>query len=240
MRLTFLGTRGNIEEKSRLHRRHSALLVETDAGRSLFDCGGDWSGRLDQIAPDVIFVTHAHPDHADALKRGAPCPVYASTEAWRLMAGYPIKHKRSIGTDRPVRIAGLSVRAFSAVHSLRAPAVAYRVTADGAVFLYAPDIIDIVDHDRALAGVQLYIGDGASPTRPLVRRHDSTLFGHTTIRAQIGWCAKAGIAESVFTHCGAQIVRADPRKMNAEIRGMGEAAGVHARLARDGLVLDLP
>jgi ribonuclease BN (tRNA processing enzyme) len=240
MQLTFLGTRGNIEETSRLHRRHSALMVETRTGRALFDCGEDWTGRIKALAPDVIFVTHAHPDHAAGLKQGAPCPVYATPETWALLATYPVRDKRVISMNRAARKAGLNVRAFALVHSLRAPAVGYRVAADGAVFFYAPDVVDIVRRSRALAGVDLYIGDGASPTRPLVRRHDGALFGHTTIRAQLGWCKKAQVPDAIFTHCGAQIVRADGRRMSAEIRRMGEAAGVSARLARDGLKISLP
>jgi ribonuclease BN (tRNA processing enzyme) len=240
MRLTFLGTRGNIEETSRLHRRHSALMVETRTGRALFDCGEDWTGRIKALAPDVIFVTHAHPDHAAGLRQGAPCPVYATPETWALLATYPVPDKRVISPNRAVRKAGLHIRAFALVHSLRAPTVGYRVAADGAAFFYAPDIIDIARREQALAGVDLYIGDAASPARPLVRRHDGALFGHTTIRAQLGWCAKAHVAQALFTHCGAQIVRADARRMNAEIRRLGKAVGISARLARDGLKIRLP
>jgi phosphoribosyl 1,2-cyclic phosphodiesterase len=239
MRLTFVGTRGYIEERSRLHRRHSALLVETRFGRALFDCGEDWMGRIEAIAPDVIFITHAHPDHAAGLRAGASCPVYATAETWALLAGFPVREKRVL-TDRTVRRAGLSVRAFGLIHSLRAPAVGFRVAADGAVFFYAPDIVDILDRKRALSGVDLYVGDGASPTRPLVRRHGGSLFGHTTIRAQLGWCAEARIAQAIFTHCGAQIVRADGRRIGAHIRRLGRAQGVNARLAHDGLQITLP
>lgn len=240
MRLTFLGTRGNIEEKSRLHRRHSALMVETRSARVLFDCGGDWIQRVSALAPDVIFITHAHPDHAQGLKNGAPCPVYATTETWALLELYPVAEKRIIRHERPVRARGLSVRAFALVHSLRAPAVGYRVAGEGASFFYAPDVVDIVQRRKALAGVDLYIGDGASPKRPLVRCRGGALFGHTTIRAQLGWCRQSGVSQAIFTHCGAQIVRADARTIGAEIRRMGIDLGVRTRLAHDGLKISLP
>jgi hypothetical protein len=150
-----------------------------------------------------------------------------------------VRERRNLG-DRPVRRAGLHVRAFPLIHSLRAPAVGFRVAAGGAVFFYAPDVVDIVDRRRALQGVDLYIGDGASPSRPLVRRRHGARFGHTTIRAQLGWCAQAGVAEALFTHCGSQIVRADGRRIGAEIRRLGDAVGVNARLAHDGLQIALP
>ena len=240
MNLTFLGTRGNIEARSRLHRRHSALMVKTERGRVMFDCGADWTERVFALAPDAIFVTHAHPDHAEGLQFGAPCPVYASAEAWRLLSAYPIAAPRTVHPKRLVREIGLSIRAYPLVHSLLAPAVGYRVEGDGAAFFYAPDVVAIIDPEAALRGVDLYIGDGATPTRPLVRRRDGALFGHTTIRAQIGWCAKAGVPAAVFTHCGTQIVNADGRTAAARIRRMGREQGVLARIAADGLELSFP
>jgi phosphoribosyl 1,2-cyclic phosphodiesterase len=241
VKLTFLGTRGYRKVSSRAHRRHSALMAETPRGRVMFDCGADWAERVFGLAPDAIFITHAHPDHADGLRRGAPCPVYATAETWELLTELPITEGRTIGPERAVGACGLAVRAFPVIHSLRAPAVGYRVEGGGgAALFYAPDIVAIVDPASALQGVSLYIGDGASPSRPLVRRRDGALFGHTTIRAQIGWCAKAGVPTAIFTHCGAQIITMDGRAAAALVRRMGAGKGVRARLARDGLTLAFP
>jgi phosphoribosyl 1,2-cyclic phosphodiesterase len=240
MQLIFLGTRGNIDIRSRLHRRHSALMMKTERGQVMFDCGADWIKRVFALAPDAIFLTHAHPDHADGLKAGAPCPVHASAETWDLLSHYPIESRRTIRPERRVRECGLSIRAFTLIHSLLAPAVGYHVEGEGAAFFYAPDIVAIVDPKAALKGVRLYIGDGASPTRPIVRRRDGSPFGHTTVRAQIAWCAQAGVPEAIFTHCGRQIVGADGRTVAARIRRMGEEKGVRARIATDGLTLSFP
>ena len=67
MRLTFLGTRGEIKVRSRLHRLHSALLVEKDDARIVVDCGADWLRRLRPIAPTAIMLTHAQADYAAGL-----------------------------------------------------------------------------------------------------------------------------------------------------------------------------
>ena len=72
LELKFLGTRGEIEVRSRRHQRHSALLIEHNNARIMIDCGADWLGRLDIVAPTAIVLTHAHLDHAGGLAKGAP------------------------------------------------------------------------------------------------------------------------------------------------------------------------
>jgi ribonuclease BN (tRNA processing enzyme) len=240
MKLTFLGTRGNIEARSRLHRRHSALMVKTERGRIMFDCGADWVERVFALEPDIIFITHAHPDHAAGLQLGAPCPVYASAETWRLISAYPIAIRRMILPKQPAHEGGLSIRGYPLIHSLLAPAVGYRVEGGGAAFFYAPDVVSIVDAETALEGVTLYIGDGAALARPIVRKRAGAAVGHTTIRTQVGWCAKAGVPRAIFTHCGTQIVTEDGRTAAARVRRIGKDKGVPARVATDGLELSFP
>jgi phosphoribosyl 1,2-cyclic phosphodiesterase len=82
MKLTFLGTRGEIDARSRRHRMHTSLLVAYRSANVMIDCGLDWLGKLKCVDPGAIVFTHAHPDHAWGLKRGAPCPVYATEKTW--------------------------------------------------------------------------------------------------------------------------------------------------------------
>jgi len=205
----------------------------------MIDCGADWRGQASGIAPGAILLTHAHPDHAEGLRRGAPCPVYATGDTWAAIDDFPIVERRLISCRRSVQICGYKVRAYRLVHSLLAPAVGYRIEADGTAFFYAPDIVAIEDGPGVLHGVSLYVGDGSSISRPLVRRRNGALFGHTTIRAQIGWCAKAGVPEAIFTHCGTEIMRMDARAAAAKIRRLGLESGVRANIATDGATIDL-
>jgi phosphoribosyl 1,2-cyclic phosphodiesterase len=239
MRLTFLGKRANTKLAMRRHRRHSALLVRRGRARVMIDCGADWLGRIERLNPHAIVITHAHPDHASALKAGAPCPVYATKESWRGMAGYPIARRCVIAPRHAIDIAGIVFEAFALDHSVRAPAVGYRVSAGGHSFFYAPDVVAIRDHAAALAGVDLYIGDGSAMTRPIVRRHGSAAFGHTTVRAQLDWCAEAGVRRVVFTHCGKEVMAADERRVSATLRTMARTRGASARFAYDGLEMAL-
>jgi glyoxylase-like metal-dependent hydrolase (beta-lactamase superfamily II) len=68
MTLTFLGTRGYIDARTRRHRMHTALLVTRRRRRVMIDCGEDWAPRVGRLRPQAILVTHAHPDHTGGLR----------------------------------------------------------------------------------------------------------------------------------------------------------------------------
>lgn len=237
MKLTFLGTRGYIGSCSPEHRRHSSLLVAYRGTRLMIDCGEDWLGRLDAIAPQAVLVTHAHPDHAFGLKEGAACPVYASEDCWSGLQGFPIAERRDFAAREPFKVGAIRVEAFPVIHSIRAPAVGYRIEAGGRTIFYVPDVIDIQSRAEALFGIHLYIGDGASLTRPLVRRWEGRIFGHTTVRAQLGWCREAAVRRAIFTHCGRQVVEGHRSLVESEVHELGRDCGVEASLAFDGLSL---
>ncbi len=238
--LIFIGTRGNTEKRSRRHRRHSALLVRHAGTSVLIDCGADWLRRIPLPAPAAILLTHAHPDHAQGLADGAPCPVFATAETWGLLKAYPMADKRIVRAHEPLRVGGLTFKAFPVAHSIRAPAVGYRVSRGCTSFFYVPDVVAIRDRRRALRGVALYIGDGATISRPMIRRRQATLIGHTPIRTQLGWCEKEGVRRAIFTHCGTQIVAGNARHLDRRVRDLGRARGIVAQIAYDGLRLALP
>ena len=237
--LTFLGTRGEIDIASRIHRRHSALLITRGASRVMIDCGTDWRGRLKFLAPDAILLTHAHPDHAEGLRDGAPCPVYATRATFVRLRRFPIGERRIIVPRRPFRIAGMQFEAFPVAHSLRAPAVGFRITTARSHCFYVPDVVAIKGRSAALRGVGLYIGDGASLRRPILRQRDGKPIGHSAIVTQLGWCRREGVRRAIFTHCGSGIVRSEATSARAAVRSLGHASGVDARLAHDGLKIDL-
>jgi glyoxylase-like metal-dependent hydrolase (beta-lactamase superfamily II) len=94
VRLRFLGTRGEIEARTRRHRRHSSLLVGYRRRDVMIDCGLDWRDELGRLRPGAIVLTHAHhPGHAAGLRDGAPCPVYATEETWSAIERHPIAER---------------------------------------------------------------------------------------------------------------------------------------------------
>ena len=205
----------------------------------MIDCGADWLKALRSVSPNAIVLTHAHDDHAAGLAGGAPCPVYATAETWARIARFPIEDRRVVEARVPFAIGGVGFEAFQVEHSLVAPAVGYRVSKDGASLFYVPDLAAICQQREALSDVALYVGDGATVVRSMVRRRDHVLIGHASIATQLAWCEQAGVTRAIFTHCGSGIVRSDARKIAARIGDLGKVHGVEASVAYDGLTLKL-
>lgn len=206
----------------------------------MVDRGRDWLTLPATVHPDAIVLTHAHLDHAGGLAGGADCPVFATRETLELLARWPIAARRIVEPRVPFRLGALRFEAFALEHSLRAPTVGYRIaTSRGAVF-YCPDVALIRERHAALGGLALYIGDGASVLRSMVRRVGAHSIGHAPIRDQLDWCAAEGVRSAIFTHCGSGIVRSPGREASALVHKLGEKHSVAARLAFDGLSLPLP
>jgi phosphoribosyl 1,2-cyclic phosphodiesterase len=191
------------------------------------------------VDPSAIVLTHAHPDHAWGLKRGAPCPVYAPHKTWQELQHYPITDRHLIKERAPTKICGITFEVFPVEHSMLSPAVGYRVSAGRARIFYAPDLIFIHERKAALDGVQLYIGDGATVARSFIRKRGKALIGHSPVRTQLTWCQKEGVPRAIITHCGSEIVGGDERKLSAKLLDMAAERGLEAHIAYDGMKLKL-
>jgi len=219
---------------------HTSLEVSYCGHALMLDCGADWLHRIRRMRPEAIVLTHAHPDHAWGLKKGSPCPVYATSDTWRSLGNFPISGRVLIQARSSFQIHGIKLEAFPVAHSIRAPAVGYRITAGRSSIFYVPDLVYIYDRHEALSGIRLYIGDGAALRRPIVRKRNGSLVGHAAVRTQLSWCAGEGVKNVVITHCGSQIVGMDSRIANRLVSDLGHKWGVLAQIAFDGLEIALP
>ncbi len=241
MRLHFYGTKGYVEESSPSHTGHSAFTIEADGFRLLCDFGENQKGLLKKIRPDAIFVSHAHPDHSWGLQEGTRTPVYASAITHELTAEMPAAERTVLEPGRRVRVGPFRLTAIPVVHSVRCPGVAARIEVSGRILVYSGDIVTFDTPAEALADAWLYVGDGSSLTASLVRRHPSgKLVGHTTVRAQLGWLAKAGVSRAVFSHFGTGPIELGDDALSAALSTLAaeRAPGCEVFAARDGLTLD--
>ena len=241
MKILFLGTRGGIRAKSPLHQRHTVTVITYRGTRVAIDCGLDWLNHMDIIHPDAIVITHAHEDHVDGLRNGAPCPVYATAASAKRLKQFPIKDGIVVKYREPFAIGHLIFEAFFVKHSFRAPAVGYRITAGSTTIFCVHDLLAIKNRTEALHDIQLYIGDGAALTRPILRyTKENQPFGHTSIDEQLKWCKKAHVPRAVFTHCGSHIVKDDLHAtVAAKVVNLGSLYGVEASIAHDDLKITL-
>jgi hypothetical protein len=112
----------------------------------MIDCGADWLGKFQSVFPCIV-LTHGHDDHAKGLANGAPCPDYATAETWELISKYTLTDRRIMLPRTPLPIDELIFAAFPVDHSLRAPAVGYRMTAGRYSFFYVPDDVSDAGHE---------------------------------------------------------------------------------------------
>jgi Predicted exonuclease of the beta-lactamase fold involved in RNA processing len=207
-KLIFLGTKGEIEEETPVHRFHSSLIIESGETRVLIDYGLLRQRSLDDIAPDAVLITHAHPDHYSWLKEDiqSGIPVYCTQETLDYGKFKP-ENARVVIPMKQFRIGGVRCSAYRVIHSIRCPAVGWKLGMEGKTLVYNSDLVDIEDKDSVLEGVDYYIGDGSAVRANLVRRRGDVLFGHTRVITQVHWCQKFGIKNIIFTHLGKETLR---------------------------------
>lgn len=220
------------------HRRHSALLVARSDVRIMIDCGADWVGaaRLYRAHRDRAYACPCRPCRRPCSGRALPSLCYQRDAAVTAPPSYSrfIRDRREMPLNKSVTIGGLRFKAYRVQHSIRAPAVGYRVSAKAGCFFYLPDVAGLPNASAALRGIDLFIGDGATIRRSMVRMKAGTLIGHAPMTAQLDWCAKAHVRRAIFTHCGSPIVCGDPTALGATIQDLGRERGIDTCVASDG------
>lgn len=245
MKLVFMGTRGNINARTDQHQNHSSMKVSYYDTEIVIDCGEDWSDDVVNWHLDAIILTHAHPDHAFGLKGGSPYPVYATQDTWDNLDNFEIEDPITITEREPFQIAEssdhpLEIKAFPVLHSTRAPAVGYRIKAGSSEIFYVPDVAWIKDRENAMKDIDIYIGDGATIKKSMVRKPGEIIIGHVPIQTQLTWCKKMGVRNAIFTHLGSQIVEGDHGDVLKQIRSMAEERNLEkVQIANDGMTIIL-
>jgi ribonuclease BN (tRNA processing enzyme) len=239
MKLTFHGTRGYVDASSPSHEGHSAFTIEEEGFRLLCDFGENRKGMLSSIGPDAIVVSHAHPDHAWGLAEGTDAPVFASAETHDLLSEFPLTRRVRITPGKKKRAGPFRIALFPVLHSTRCPATAALLETQHARVLYSGDVVAFPEPEQAFPGVDLYVGDGSTLERSLVRRlAGGVLVGHTTVRAQLGWLDRFGVRRAIFSHFGTDPIAMGDDRLGENVRRLAEekAPRCDASIASDGAV----
>jgi len=237
MNLTFHGTRGYVDASSPSHQGHSAFTIEEDGFRLLCDFGENRKGMLSSIRPDGIVVSHGHPDHAWGLEEGTDAPVFASAETHDLLAEFPLARRRRMSAGVTRRAGPFRITLFPVLHSIRCPGSAALLETKHARVLYSGDVVAFPEPEKAFPGVDLYVGDGSTLTRSLVRRlAGGVLVGHTTVRAQLGWLDRFGVGRAIFSHFGKEPIGMGDEALAESVQKLAgeKAPRCDASIASDG------
>jgi len=243
MIIEFPGTKGEIEESSSSHKYHSSLIVRERNTDVLVDFGVNYNPRLMEAVNgfSYILITHAHPDHyiwTVEKENRITIPVCLTIETLNYGKYYPLNY-RIIESGKEYILKNFKITAYDVMHSLRCPAVAYKIKGARSVVLYAPDILDFEDDkEKVLNGVDLFIADGSSLNINMARRSGDKLFGHAKVKTIAGWCKKYGVKELIITHCGKQIVTMDESELAEKLKEYSEGK-INIRVAHDEWVIKL-
>ncbi len=225
MRITILGTRGEIEQTAPYHSRHSGILID---GSLMVDLGE--REFLDR-SPKAVLITHLHPDHAYFVRAGAERPP----------AGLPVfapEVFRDYGVtvlDEPKTIAGYDVSPVPSHHSLKVRSQAYVIAQGSTKILYTGDLVWINKEFHPLfEGLDLVITEASYFRKGgLIIRDKATgqIYGHTGLPDLVR-IFKAYCRRFVLVHFGGWFYKDIPRA-RAAIRELGRANGVVLVPGRD-------
>ncbi len=240
MKITFLGTRGYIKLQNKSHKMHTATIFSYKNKSVLVDFGENWIDKREILdGVDNIVLTHAHKDHAYGLEKGVFCPVYAKAATWGLIKHFPIekKYRKVIKKQKPFKVSNMVFEPFEVEHSLLCPAIGFKITAGSIKVFYVPDVLWIKNREEAFSDISVYIGDGATISRNMVRRDKKSnkIFGHANIKTQLTWCNKESVEKMIVTHCGSDIVKIGDRKAKEKIQKLADEKGVEVTIAYDAM-----
>lgn len=221
--------------KNRRTRACLALILEGKV--ILFDAGPDIRCQLKRygLRPDVVFVTHAHPDADYGLRYLKNInPVRDGSEVHQA-SYYGVKvYSEKLGNIRPnssIEIFGVRIFAFRATHSRIAPFLGYKVflpAKNSPVFknfVYLTDMASLSGIAKLVKDCDILFADGS-----ILKRN---LSGHLAILEQLKFYKRWQLKRVIFTHIGHRTLP------HEELSKFLKARYKKAEVAYDGMTIKL-
>jgi ribonuclease BN (tRNA processing enzyme) len=226
MKITTLGTRGEIPKSDRRHRKHSGVLIDDNI---LLDLGERVFLRH---RPRAIFITHLHPDHAVFVREAVhiSAPIYAPERG---------RHELRV-IAKPLSIGPYRIRPIPTRHAVLVKSCAYLVERNDERVLYTGDIVGMDRKHRKTLGTLDCVITEASFLRKggLVRRHPQSgkLYGHAGIPDLIR-LFKPHTDRIILTHFGSWFFT-DAKKSRLAIASLAELHDIELIAAHDGMTIN--
>ena len=218
LKITFYGTRGLVDVKSKSHHNHTSILIESPKTKVLLDRGEENPEKRPFKKVDFELCSHCHPDHILKLRS-----FIASEDTKRQARKYYPKLTfniiRTFKSYVPFYLGDIKFLPIPVYHSLRCPMHAFIVKYDGFKVWIATDFLGFHkgDFKKYFKNIDLAIIDGSFIERTMIRKKGSKVFGHESIFRQIGrmqYQAKSFI----ITHLGTKAIKIGNKKLAQKIR----------------------
>ena len=235
MKVKVLGTRGEIEESSPQHSKHSGILVDN----ILFDIGEEEYLKYD---PKIVFITHLHPDHVFFLKEHSEEEVdpekYEKVKdliffSPEIPKGVVEKNWFKLPIKKSIDLEEYIITPIPTIHSKKVKSVGYLIQSGKSKVFYSSDMIWIKKkYHNLLLNLDLVITDGSFIKKGgMIRRDKKTgeIYGHSGIPNLYDLFSKLGAKKIVFTHFGSWMMH-NPKEGEEKIKKLGE----NVEVANDG------
>jgi ribonuclease BN (tRNA processing enzyme) len=228
MKITILGTRGEIEESAPYHSKKSGVLLNDTL---LLDVG---DVRFLKYNPEYILITHLHPDHAYFVrhheKPSISVPMYAPEKYDN--AQIDVMHKL-------FKIKNYKITPIPTVHSIKVKSNAYLIEHEKKRLLYTGDMIWIDKRYQTKLGILDLVITEASFMRAggMVRKKDEKIFGHTGVPNLIH-LFKKHTNKILFMHFGAWFYK-NIQKARKDFKQLARENQLELIVGYDGLTIEI-
>ncbi len=231
MDIRILGTRGQIKPSHPNYHNHSGVLIDN----VLFDLG---EPSFLKYAPQTIFVTHLHPDHAFFMYESVKHPPAISVS---LFAPESAKLKGITVTKFTgiTEVAGLTVTSVPTAHSKKVLSQGYVVENGSKRIFYTGDVAwlkkDIIE---SLGKFDLVLTEGSylkKGGRVFRDKCSGYIYGHTGIPNLVKLFGEV-TKHVVITHFGSWFYK-NIDESKAQIASLGDEYGISVTPAYDGMFL---
>lgn len=229
MKITVLGTRGEIEPTAPYHARHSGILIDDFL---MFDLG---EKEFLSYKPSHIFITHLHPDHAYFVRDGELDLDFKT----RIYAPEPFKDLPLHVLTKKLSYGPYAVTPIPTEHSIKVKSQAYLIQKGSERILYTGDMFWInKKYQNKLKKLDLVITE-ASFIREggVIRRDKARPYGHAGVPNLMRFF-KPYTKRILLMHFGSWFYEEGARTARSKLKKLAHMFGLSILVSYDGMVID--